>query len=268
MDSTLLKQIQMTELDILKDIDLYCRENKIMYSIYAGSMLGAVRHKGFIPWDDDVDIAMTRDEYRKFCNCIQKRSIQGYYFENYENDIRCGCCHGKIRKLNTVFLQDGEVEDDGHHEIWVDIFPIDKLPKNKNAKKIMSIGKMNVFLTRANVIITNDSASKRTIRFLTKLIPSKLRQKILINNTRCLESNYNKLCESFSWVSMSTIDNISHLRFPQDVCEQYTEIEFEGCSFLSFKEIDKMLTCIYGNYMELPAKEERICKHNPIKVIL
>ena len=94
MDSELLKKLQETELEILIDIDDFCRKNNIKYSVYAGTLLGAVRHNGFIPWDDDIDIAMTRNEYRKFCNLFAEKPMNGYYFENYENDNYCGTCHG------------------------------------------------------------------------------------------------------------------------------------------------------------------------------
>ena len=153
MDNDTLNKLQQTELTILRDIDYYCRENGIQYSLYAGTALGAVRHKGFIPWDDDVDIIMTRSEYSKFCDTWEHNPIPGYFFQNYLNDRWCGNSHGKIRKDNTIFLSVADVEEQGHHGIWIDIFPVDKLPidDRRQKKHILNIGKIIILLTRANI---------------------------------------------------------------------------------------------------------------------
>ena len=266
MDSELLKKLQETELEILIDIDDFCIKNNIKYSVYAGTLLGAVRHNGFIPWDDDIDIAMTRNEYRKFCNLFAEKPMNGYYFENYENDNYCGTCHGKVRKLNTVLLQDGERKDVGHHEIWVDIFPLDKTCK-QSEKKIKKIGRENIFLARANTINLNDSCIKRIIRFLIRLIPYFIRKRILKNNTRVLEKYSDDTIVDYEWTSLSTLENIDKIRFPKDLCENYTNVFFEKKQFMAFCEYNEMLKILFGDYMELPPEEERICKHNPIKIL-
>ena len=82
MDNKLLRDLQLTELEILKVVHKFCEKNDIKYSLYAGTALGAVRHKGFIPWDDDVDIVMTRDEFEKFCLKWKQNPVEGYYFQN------------------------------------------------------------------------------------------------------------------------------------------------------------------------------------------
>ena len=87
MDSNTLRNLQLTELEILKVVDDFCNKYDIKYSLYAGTALGAVRHKGFIPWDDDVDIVMTRDKFEKFCEMWNKYPVDGYYFQNPNDDI-------------------------------------------------------------------------------------------------------------------------------------------------------------------------------------
>ena len=136
MDNLTLKKLQDTEFEILKALDKYCRVHDIKYSLVAGSLLGAVRHGGFIPWDDDIDIAMTRSEYTKFCECIAKDPIPSHVFTNFENDKYSGLCHGKLGKEGTVFIQQGDIESVGHHEIWVDIFPFDKTSIEKKIVKL------------------------------------------------------------------------------------------------------------------------------------
>ena len=81
MENNILKQLQKVELEILKDFHDFCIKNNIKYSLYAGTALGAVRHKGFIPWDDDVDVVMTPENYSKFVKCWYDNPINGYYFQ-------------------------------------------------------------------------------------------------------------------------------------------------------------------------------------------
>ena len=268
IDSETLKNLQNVEFQIMKDFDKYCRTHDIKYSIYSGTMLGAVRHKGFIPWDDDVDVAMTRTEYKKFCQTIKDDPMEGYFFENYETDKFCGTCHAKLRKLNTIFLQGSEIEGEGHHEIFIDIFPLDKLPNNKEAKKIEKIGREIVFITRANVKGSKkDSLLKKIVRNSVKIIPKSLRYKQLIKNVRYLEKIAETVKEDFCWVSMSTLDAIRHARYPQDSCDSYIELEFCGYKFLSFSKYHEMLTALYGDYMTPPPVEERVGKHKIIKLV-
>lgn len=267
MELEVLKQLQNAEFEILLALDDFCRLNDIEYSLYAGTMLGAVRHHGFIPWDDDIDVAMTREEYSKFCRTILEKPMDGFFFENYETNTNCGTCHGKLRKLGTIFLQKGEIEGKGHHELWVDIFPLDKYALNKDGEKARWIGRQNVFLTRANVGNVMDSRKKRIVRFLIRLIPVWFRHRVLIYNTRWLEKNSIATNDNYYWMSMSTLENIDRYRFPQDICEEYDNLEFNGHQFRIFKKYKEMLSHLYGDYMILPPVEERVCSHNPIKIV-
>lgn len=268
MDNYTLKKLQDTELEILTVLDNYCRKHDIKYSIYAGTLLGAVRHRGFIPWDDDIDVAMTRDEYTKFCNCIMKNPIDGYIFTNFEIDMDSLTCHGKLGKLGTVFLQEGDIESIGHHEIWVDIFPIDKLAANgKKRSEIMKLGRELILLSRANGHRTNDSFKKKIVRFSIRMIPRKYRFKKMISNLNRLKQLNTKLKDNYEWTSMSTIENISKIRFPKSMMEKYTEIDFEGIPFMAVDDYEGMLKILFNDYMKLPPKDEQICKHNPVKVI-
>ena len=106
MDRDLLRKLQKTELQILLDVDKFCRAHEIPYSLYGGTALGAVRHSGFIPWDDDLDIVMTRDNFNRFCAEWDREPLEGYCLQNTQTDINCGINHTKIRKMNTLFLAD------------------------------------------------------------------------------------------------------------------------------------------------------------------
>ncbi len=266
MDAEYINVLHHVELEILKDFDEYCKEHDIKYSLYAGTMLGAVRHKGFIPWDDDIDVCMTRCEYRKFQDSLSSCQMEGYYFENYETDQLCGTCHGKLRKLNTLFLQEGDIDSAGHHEIWLDVFPLDKMPLGSGKKKVRKFGRQLILLTRANVDRTTDSTVVKLARNLVRVIPKPFRSRLLRSRTRYLEEQCRSLRDGYVWVSMSTLTNIDTILFPKSTCESYTKLTFESKSFMSFKDYPELLSIIYGDYMELPPLEERTCRHKPVKV--
>lgn len=266
MDEITLKNLQQVEFEMLCDIDKYCRKYRIKYSLYAGTMLGAVRHEGFIPWDDDVDICMTRKEYTRFTHIIKKYPMEGYYFQDFETDNNCMMNHGKVRKNGTILLSEGENKENGHHGIWIDIFPLDKISNNKvKVFKTTVFGKIIVLLTRANQLLVSNDIKKVVVNRLIRLIPGFCRHKILLFCARRIRIYDKRIVDDFTWTSMSALENFN-LRFPREMVCKYTLIKFNGKSFICFKNYKEMLRILYGDYMLLPPKSERVCKHNPIEI--
>ena len=105
MMEKMLRKLQLTQLDILKVFDKFCREHDLHYSLYAGSLLGAVRHKGFIPWDDDLDVCMSRADYDRLIALWEQAQPKGYILQNKENSPNFWQSFSKIRKDHTTFLQ-------------------------------------------------------------------------------------------------------------------------------------------------------------------
>ena len=268
MDKDLLNKLQNAEFKILCDIDDYCRINNIKYSLYAGTMLGAVRHGGFIPWDDDIDICMTRSEYTRFCQIVKEHPLDGYFFQNFEIDKACMMNHGKLRKNGTILLSEGEREDIGHHGIWIDIFPLDKYSGNKlQAFKTVFYGKLIILFTRANQIISAQDNNKRFVNKLIRIIPDVIRQKILLFAARKLRQYDKSITRDYEWISMSALYSFK-FKYPDSIIREYGILNFNGRDFNAFKKYDNILSIIYGDYMKLPPESERVCRHNPIKVKL
>ena len=264
MDKKILKSLQDLELGILVILDEYCRSHDIKYSLAAGTLLGAVRHGGFLPWDDDVDISMTRAEYTKFCNCIRDNPVPGFGFSNFENDIHTTVSHGKFYKEGTLFLQEGDIEGVGHHEIWVDIFPLDKIPLDDSSRKTIKIGREIVLLTRANGYRLNDSFIKRIVRFFIRCYPN--RQDRMKKDMDELIKLDNEIKQNYEWISMSTINSIKTVRYSRELLEEYTTIRFEEYEFMVYSGYREMLKQLYGDYMRLPPESERVCKHSPVRI--
>lgn len=268
MDKDIVRNLQLTELDILKVVDKFCKEHNIKYSLYAGTALGAVRHKGFIPWDDDVDIVMTRNEYEKFCEKWSKYPIEGYYFQNPNDysDRISNINHGKIRKDNTILLSEGEDLNDGHHGVWIDIFILDKVKDSFWGKKSIYLwGLVRAIFSRKEISYDVNGLVKAVFKVLNS-VPYGMKKSIIkIANKKV--KKYNNLNLKYEWVDLSTITCFK-IYFPKMLIEEYSQIKFEDSDLSIFKDYDKLLTLEYGNYMELPPVEERVCKHKPTKIKL
>ena len=123
-----LRELQLVELEILLEVDRVCRENGIEYFLDGGTALGAVRHGGFIPWDDDIDIGMTRENYEKFLEIAPEKLKNDYFLQTRKTDKKAPYMYAKVRKNGTVFMEWNKRNLDMHHGIYIDIFPYDNVP--------------------------------------------------------------------------------------------------------------------------------------------
>lgn len=261
----MLRELQKVELEILVEVDKFCKKHHIIYSLYAGTAIGAVRHHGYIPWDDDVDICMTRKELNRFRECWKQDPIPGYYFENCLDDPCCGTTHAKIRKEGTLFISLGDDESRGHHGIWIDIFPLEKIQTGWSTINVYWHAAVLNLLTRANICMLNDSLGKSLIRKAVRMIPYSFRKLIIQRLWQWASMNDIKISGNYAWGSFSALYAFKY-RFPSTLIDEIVPINFEGKSFSIYGNYDVMLRNIYGDYMKLPPVEERICKHNPVKI--
>lgn len=265
MNNNELKKLQSVEFEILKMIDEYCKKFNVQYSLYAGTALGAVRHKGFIPWDDDVDIAMERDEFNRFCYLWKKHPVTGYTLSCLQYDESCAVCHAKVHKDNTVLLSKGEIESIGHHGIWLDIFPLDRVGDQYNQKTVFRKATELIILARANTRSTIDTPQKRIVRGIISLIPKSIRRKRIRKILKWITENNRKQVSNYNVVDLSAT-YVFNYKFPEGMTEQTRKIEFNGYDFTIYNDYDQMLSTLYGNYMQLPPEKERVYTHNPVKL--
>lgn len=123
-----MRQMQLLQLDILKEFDRICRKHGLKYTLCGGSMLGAVRHKGFIPWDDDIDVTMLRDEYERFCAiCRTELNQEKYFLQTMDTDPEYRLVYGRILLNGTAFVRAGQEHMKSRNGIFIDIFPRDGL---------------------------------------------------------------------------------------------------------------------------------------------
>lgn len=262
-----LKQLHEVEMEILDEIDRVCKKNNINYFLTGGTLLGAVRHQGFIPWDDDMDIGMFRRDYDKFLE-VAKRDLKKEYFLHTEStDPNYWLTFSKVRKNNTLFLEkaNSNINNIQHSGIFVDIFPFD------NASKL-------------------DSKRQHVNAAIVKLIVDALFYKsgVYSNTKRC---NHPRLVRMFSVLSIKQLhklknkimtgnndDNSKYIicyatgfSYPRDThlrssFAPFKLMKFENRKYWCPNDPDAYLKKGYGDYMKLPDPKDRV-NHEALDVV-
>ncbi len=247
-------------MDVIHQI---CTEHGLRYSLAYGSLIGAMRHKGFIPWDDDIDIMMPREDYEKLLAVWDQSAPKGYILQNTRTDPDFTQNFTKIRKDHTTFLQDEAERTKHYHKgIFVDIFPGDRVPSGKIGRKIQYIAcAVNLLYSRGYTSGSGGMIGK-VERFLLKAPKEKypVRRERAEKRIRSWNGN-----ESLLYVFPNTI-GCSRKFYPANLFEDMKTIEFNGKQYMCVADADTILRIEYGNYMQLPPEEERVWKHHPILI--
>ena len=253
-----LKEIQYKEKEMLRKIIEFLEKHNIEYYVSYGTMLGVVRHKGFIPWDDDIDISMTRENYNKLldiakinCNIDKELQIQCYELGNSVYPI--------IKIINkNIYLYDSLEID---KNIWIDVFPLDSLPDNEkeinkfmNKTFIMSHLYMLKNFKYKEIPRTTRSTKATIIKYLTKPFT------VFIDKEKWMKK-YIKLVTKYNNMNTKYISGVAWHReqfniFPKSILES-SIYDFEDIKVKGFKDYDKYLKICYGDYMTLPPENKR-----------
>lgn len=247
-------------LDILNFFDKICKDNNLKYYLGGGTLLGAIRHNGFIPWDDDIDVYMPREDYNKLLKI--KIDNKSFWIDTYKTNKNNWNIYSKIRKKNTSFYEKGIPLSIKNQGIWIDIFPIDNTKNTKFSflkirKRIVEVSK-NILLYKN---INHETKPKKLFYKLAIYIP-----KIIIFNIcnfvmQIENDKNNKYLISFG--SRYDIDKQLHLKEKILPLKKHL---FEENKYPIPNDFNYMLTKIYGKeYMKLPSKEKQVT-HYPVMV--
>lgn len=262
---TQLRQLQLAILDIAVEVKRICLKYNIKFFLIGGSLLGAVRHHGFIPWDDDMDIGMLRKDYEKFISICKEELHEEYFLQTFETDNSYTHPFAKIRINNTSLIEDYSINSKQHNGIYLDIFPYDNMPDNVFLQKVhyllfksfkwCAMGKSDYsftevkkrrfsnFMKNALFFISKNKAMKKCIDICK-----------MFNKKNC--ANVINMCGAYKYNEYAPVSSFNKL----------VKINFEGIDFFAPNNYDELLTNMYGDYMKLPPIEQRGKQHSMVKI--
>ena len=266
------RKMQLTELDMLVEFDKVCRKYNINYVLFGGSLLGAVRHQGYIPWDDDADIGMLREDYETFKKHKDEMNPNICFFQDHDTDPEYRWGYGKLRRTGSTYIRVGQEHLKCKTGIFVDVFPMDDIPLSIVGQIFQDL---HCYCLRK--ILWSEVAKENTVGFwkvwftLLSKIPvdfafhgyekySKKSRNSSLNRVRCL---------GFPATGMLYKKNPLSERYgmPKSWFTDRAEYMFEEKKLYSSKDYDTVLKYIYGDYMKLPPEDQRE-PHSPCSEIV
>ncbi len=256
-----LKQLQRVLLELLIEIDRICRENDIKYTLDCGTLLGAVREKGFISWDDDADIAMSREEYEKFYNvCKKKLDTSQFMLQEYRTDPEYPWGYSKFRMKGTEMIRTGQSHLKFFQGIFVDIFVYDHVPDGFFSRRIHYV-KCNAIRKCQYAVVGKVNEKNPLLRGIYIILDKIPREKLFRSLRKMGEKENIKKTELSRRLTYPYFTQEAKFGLPTIFFNDYTDIIFEGHRFMVTKEYDRLLHMIYGDYMT-PPKPEDLPKEN------
>lgn len=256
MTEDITRAVQKQGLDILSKIDEVCTRHEIPYYLFYGTELGAVRHQGFIPWDDDIDIILYRKDFDRLKSVWQEEKPEGYFYQDYATDSNYRLKITKIRKDHTALVETAFKDVDMHHGVWVDLFVLDDYVKNGFLRKISQL----IFMFDSNAVRNHKDTGIRGVLYsVTNRIFKngkifqwwfeKIFPKLKKDETMCCDlTNF-----TFSFDG----------EFKREWFGKGKRVPFEGKLFPIPENSHETLRVSYGDYQKLPPEEQRISQHNP-----
>ena len=262
-----LRRLQLIEVDMLKEIIRICDELDLRYYVLGGTLLGAVRHNGFLPWDDDIDLGLPREDYTVFIQKAPRMLSDNLFLQHHRTDE--GYCMNmvKIRNVHTTFVETHSRMQNIRHGVFIDIFPLDNAPISAVAKLYfrvmnkllgMRIGEAYEWVPRTPLRGWLKKCAYRALSCIWPDVPCAVaaREKLLCSfPNRGMIGN---LCGAWG------IKEIMPAEWHAEGCS----LDFEGIAVKAPIQYEKWLTQVYGDYMTLPPEEKRVTHHDTVRIDL
>ena len=256
-----LRELQLFSLEILKDVHQFCVKNGIMYSISDGSLIGAVRHRGFIPWDDDIDIIMRRPDFERFCRTYKSENFKLKY---REQDKDCYVPYARVYDINKTWEKTVKPWCNEEVGVCIDVFPVDGVTDNK--EEFRKYYKRSRFFFRCNSvsrIVSRPFSKKRSLTSNARLLVRKI---VFFNGllSDWFSIRVIKRAKTIKYGETSHWGNISSMCdgiMDYHRAETFTDVimmDFEDTKVMVMNGYDEYLRDKYNDYMKLPPVEKRV----------
>lgn len=250
-----LRRVQLIQLELLTEVDRICKKCGIRYNIIAGTLLGAVRHGGYIPWDDDADVALLRPEYEKFrIACETELDRTKFLFQDHRNTLGYRWGYGKLRRKDTVFLREYQEHMPYMQGVCIDVFPLDNVPDNYLLRSIHNFQCFcirKILWSEVGRIAHKNPVMRKWYGLLSKVPP----ETVFGVYRRFMEKGNRKETEMVRILTFPTPNRV--WGYYRRWYEDSVEIKFEGTAFQGIRDWDGYLTFKFGDYMTLPPEEKR-----------
>lgn len=256
-----VEELKSRALEGLLYIDEFCKANSIRYSLAYGTLLGAVRHKGFIPWDDDIDVMMPREDYERFINTFEHPDFAIITHKNNKDYL---IPFAKVYDKHSIIDELSQMKP--CFGAYVDVFPIDEYPDSEIENKRFLKNKKLLNIAHNLKIISFSKErkwSKNIALAVGKLLFIPVSLSYLTRKIEKLSIRYKNSQSSYAGIFAPT-DSNPKWRMNKRIFEEFSTIEFEGHFVSCIKDTDTYLHNIYGDYMKLPPVDKRV-SHHPYK---
>lgn len=262
-----MNNLQRKQLDILKEFIRVCDKYNLRYFLVGGTCLGAARHKGFIPWDDDIDVAMPRSDYDKYIKLQKEYNNTPYFIQTWRSDKHYMYNYAKLRDSSTTYIENYWWCHQINHGVWIDIYPLDGFDnkiksREKYASRIKRIW-FAVWLSylgsmfrkfRLKTFFKDLGLNIVAILFYL-LNPFHMRQRIIDRKVK--KRNFDKCLIVGNYFGI----NAKKEAMPKELFDEYILLDFEDIKCKVPKDYDKYLTLLFGDWRKLPPKEKQIGHH-------
>ena len=261
-----LDKLHQVHLAIADDLHRICSKFDIQYFLAAGSMLGAIRHQGFSPWDDDFDVGMTRDNYEKFLKVIESELSDNFYFLSLENNQKYALRYIKLMKRHTKLIEAAAPKDIDNYGIFIDVFVYDKIPKNKASQLrhnlSVEIYQKLLYAKCNSQIVFSNKSFKAIIYNALKLLVIPISKNRLQRGLKRNMIRYNKQDSDYITNVGEYFSNYNNEKVKIEVAKDLKLYAFENREYFGFKDYEAYLTGLYEDWRKPPLEKDSIMHHN------